>query len=108
MNIVLPEKFYFKGASRENFARVEDGNLVIRGTVPFKKMMYDLAYKISGTTKCFYDKFLWVWLLEFIRPEQKFKDIVHLQEQISKDIAYVKALNKKDVVEDNMLLPKPF
>lgn len=54
MNIVLPEKFYFKGASRENFARVEDGNLVIRGTVPFKKMMYDLAYKISGTTKCFY------------------------------------------------------
>lgn len=54
MNIVLPEKFYFKGASRENFARVENGNLVIRGTVPFKKMMYDLAYKIGGTRKCFY------------------------------------------------------
>lgn len=54
MNIVLPEQFYYKGASRNNFAKVEGKNLIISGTVPFKDLMYSLTYKINGTDKCFY------------------------------------------------------
>lgn len=54
MNIVLPNDFYYEGASRENFAKVENGILVIRGTIPFKDMMYDLTYAYRGTTKCYY------------------------------------------------------
>lgn len=54
MNIVLPESFYYKGASQNNFARVEGSDLVIRGTIPFKEMMYALTYAIKGNTKCCY------------------------------------------------------
>lgn len=56
MNIVLPEKFYYKGKGtiRNSVAVVKGNELIINGTVPFKDMMYDLTYAIEGKKRCYY------------------------------------------------------
>ncbi len=67
-----------------------------------------LEAHLFDTNEDFYGKLLWVWLLDFIRPEQKFANVVHLQKQISQDKKTAKALMEKRPIDRNLLLPKTF
>ena len=54
MIIELPEKYEYRGESRRVLAEVLNGELIIRGRVPFRKIMYDLTYALKESTTCFY------------------------------------------------------
>lgn len=53
MIMELPKKFSYT-KDQYNYAKVRDGKLIIRGSIPFEELMYDLAYAIKGRTSCYY------------------------------------------------------
>jgi len=53
MIIELPKKFSYT-EDRYNYANVRDGRLIIRGSIPFEKLMYELTYNIKGNKVCYY------------------------------------------------------
>lgn len=53
MIIELPKKFSYT-EDKYNYAIVRDGKLIIRGSIPFEKLMYHLAYAIKGKDNCYY------------------------------------------------------
>lgn len=54
MIIGLPEKYEYRGENGRVLAEVSRGELIIRGRVPFRKIMYDLTYALKGRSTCFY------------------------------------------------------
>lgn len=54
MNITLPRAFYYKGKEpKHNFARIENEQLIIHGSLNVEDLMYNLTYCLKGTY-CFY------------------------------------------------------
>lgn len=54
MIIELPKKYEYRGESQKVLAEVLNGELIIRGRVPFRKIMYDLTYALKNSDTCFY------------------------------------------------------
>lgn len=54
MIIELPEKYEYRGEEQKILAEVLNGELIIRGRIPFRKIMYDLTYALKGRQTCFY------------------------------------------------------
>ena len=54
MIIGLPEKYEYRGENGRILAEVSKGELIIRGRVPFRKIMYDLTYALKSSDTCFY------------------------------------------------------
>jgi len=53
MIIELPKKFSYT-EDRYNYANVRNGKLIIKGSVDFEKLMYELTYAIKGKGNCYY------------------------------------------------------
>lgn len=53
MIIELPKKFSYS-KDQYNYAKVRDGKLIIRGSLDFEDLMYNLAYAIKGRDNCYY------------------------------------------------------
>ncbi len=54
MIIELPAKYEYRGEKQKLLAEVLNGELIIRGRVPFRKIMYDLTYALKGSEICYY------------------------------------------------------
>ncbi|MBR6504471.1 MAG: HNH endonuclease [Clostridia bacterium] len=53
MIIELPKKFSYS-KDQYNYANVRNGKLIIRGSLDFEDLMYDLTYSIKGRNNCYY------------------------------------------------------
>jgi len=53
MIIELPKKFSYS-KDQYNYAKVRDGKLIIKGSLDFEDLMYNLAYAIKGRDSCYY------------------------------------------------------
>lgn len=53
MIIELPKKFSYT-KDQYNYAKVREGKLIIKGSLHFEELMYQLAYAIKGKETCYY------------------------------------------------------
>lgn len=53
MIMELPKRFSYS-KDKYNYAIARDGKLIIKGSLPFEELMYDLAYSIKGKKSCYY------------------------------------------------------
>lgn len=54
MIIELPKKYEYRSDKNNVLAEVLNGELIIRGRVSFRKIMYDLTYSLKGSEFCYY------------------------------------------------------